>query len=122
MQKKLPRLLLSLSAVIMAVGGLSHAKAFDKTLAAVAESDLAIFFANSLKALWLIDSATLLTLSVVFGLIAARPNLATRPVIIVLAAIPAATAVLLYAFLGMFIPAHVLLISAIAAIVSGVLW
>lgn len=122
MAKIFPRLLLALSALIMAAGGLLHARAFDKTVAAVANSNLATFYANSLKALWLIDSATLLTLAVVFGLIAARPSLATRLVIIVLAVIPAATAFFLYKFIGNFVPANMLMGAAIAAVVAGLAW
>lgn len=106
----------------MAAGGLMHARAFDKTVAALADSNLATFYANSLKALWLIDSATLLTLALVFGLIAARPSLASRPVIIVLAMVPAATSFFLYKFIGSFVPAHVLMAAAIAAVAGGLLW
>jgi len=69
-----PRLLLALSAVILIAGWLMHARAFGKTLSALAASNLGAFYANSLKALWLIDSATLITLAVVFALIAARPT------------------------------------------------
>lgn len=122
MTKTFPRLLLALSALIMAAGGLLHARAFDKTVAAVANSNLAIFYANSLKALWLIDSATLLTLALVFGLIAIRPSLATRPVIIVLAIVPAATSFFLYKFIGSFVPAHMLMCAAIAALAGGMFW
>jgi hypothetical protein len=112
----------AVSAVVMAAGGVLHARAFDRTLAALADSNLAPFYANALKALWLADSATLVTLAAAFGLIAARPSLATRPVIMVLAVVPAATASCLYKFLGDFVPAHMLIGSALAALVGGLLW
>jgi hypothetical protein len=120
MAKASSRLLLALSAAILAVGGLMHASAFDRTLSALAASNLDAFYANSLEALWLIDSATLLALAVVFGLVAARPDLASRPVIILLALVPAATAFFLYKFIGNFVPAHMLLASAIATVLGGV--
>jgi hypothetical protein len=119
MAKPLSRFLLTLSALILAAGGLMHARAFDRTLAAIASSDLAPFYANSLKALWLIDSATLFTLAVVFGTIAARPSSATRLVVLLLAAVPAATALFLYKYIGNFVPAHLLLAAAVAAALGG---
>ena len=96
-----------------------HAMAFNRTASAVAASNLPIFFANSLRALWLIDSATLITLAVVFGSIAARPSRATRGVVMLLAIIPGATAFFLYVFIGNFIPAHMLLAAAVAAFAGG---
>ena len=122
MTKVLPRLLLSLSALVLAAGGMMHARAFPKTLAAVAASDLEPFYRGSLKALWLIDSATLLTLAVVFAAVAARTKLVSRPVILLLAIIPAATAFFLYKFIGNFLPAHMLLGAAVAAVVAGLAW
>ena len=122
MTKVLPRLLLSLSALVLAAGGMMHARAFPKTLAAVAASDLEPFYRGSLKALWLIDSATLLTLALVFAAVAARPRLVSRPVILLLAIIPAATAFFLYKFIGNFLPAHMLLGAAVGAAVAGLAW
>jgi len=119
MTKRLPRILLALAALILAVGGLMHTSAFPKTASVVAASDLAPFYAASLKALWLIDSATLFTLAAVFGLIAARPSLAARWVVVLLAIIPAATAVLLYTFIGNFVAAHMLVAAAAAALFGG---
>jgi len=99
-----------------------HARAFDRTVAALADSNLVTFYSNSLKALWLIDSATLLTLAAVFALIATRPTLAARPVISLLALVPAATAFFLYWFIGNFVPAHLLMASAIAIFVAALVW
>jgi len=120
--KLFPRLLLSLSALVLAAGGLMHARAFGKTVAAVAASNLEPFYGASLQALWLIDSATLLTLALVFLLVAARPALAAGGVLALVAIIPAATALFLYKFLGSFLPAHLLLGAAVAALVSGLTW
>jgi hypothetical protein len=114
-----PRILLGISAAILALGGLMHARAFPKTLAALASSNLEPFYANSLRALWLIDSATLLTLGLVFFAIAAKPRLASRLVVALLALIPLATAVLLYRFIGNFVAAHMLVTSAAAALIAA---
>jgi len=119
MTRPVPRLLLALSAAVLALGGLMHARAFDRTVSAVTTSNLPAFYAGSLEALWLIDSATLLTLAIVLGLIAVRSELAKGPVIILLALIPAATAFFLYHFIGNFLPAHMLSASAAATALGG---
>jgi len=114
-----PRYLLAGSSAILVLGGLMHARAFRKAVAAANASDLPAFYAGSLKALWLIDSATLITLAVVFGFVAARPGSAAPTVVVLLALIPAATAALLYAFIGPFLPAHMLLTAAVLAGIAG---
>src|SRR5260221_8226331 len=108
MDTPLPRALFALSSLTLLVGGLMHAAAFGKAVSAVSASDLPPFYANSLKGLWLIDAATLITLAVAFGCLAARPALANGPILILLAIIPAATAFFLYRFIGNFLPAHML--------------
>lgn len=98
-----------------------HARAFSGAAEVAASSDLPAFYANSLRALWLIDSATLLLLAVACGLISARPSLAAGALILLLALIPMATAALLYTYIGMFLPAHLLLASAVMMAVAGLL-
>jgi hypothetical protein len=115
----LPRILLAFSALILVVGGVMHAGAFKKMLRAVDASNLPVFYANSLKGLWLIDAATLLMLAVIFAIIAAQPALASKSVVILLAILPAATAFFLYRFIGNFLPAHMLLAAAAAAFLAG---
>ena len=119
MGNSLPRALFALSSLTLLVGGLMHAAAFGKTVSAVSASDLPLFYANSLKGLWLIDAATLLTLAVAFGFLAARPTLASRPIVILLAIVPAATAFFLYKYIGNFLPAHMLLGAAAAAAIGA---
>lgn len=114
-----PRALLVFTAAILVVGGAMHAAAFRGTLAALATSDLAPFYSASLKALWLIDSATLITLAMVFGLVAFRPEAAAGVLVVLLALVPGATALFLYRHIGNFPPAHMLLASAAAAVVAG---
>ena len=98
-----------------------HARAFSGAAAVAASSNLPAFYANSLKALWLIDSATLVLLAVVCGFISARPRLAAGALILLLALIPLATAALLYTHIGMFLPAHMLVASAIMMAIAGLL-
>ncbi len=119
MATRTPRVLLGLASLLSAAGGALHAAAFRKALTAIAASNLPRFYGGSSKGLWLSDSATLLILAAVFGLIAARPSTATRPVVMLVALIPAATAVLLYTFLGSFFAGHLLLVIAALALFAG---
>jgi hypothetical protein len=116
-----PRLLLAFSSLLLAAGGVVHAVAFNRARAAFAASSLPPFFGNTSKALWLADSTTLWMVAAVFGLIAARPAAATGPVVMLVALIPAATAVLIYLFLGSFFAGHLLLAAAAMAFFAG-LW
>jgi len=68
---------------------------------------------------WLEDSVVLLVLAIVFAVIAAWPSVATKWVIVLVALIPAATAVLVYHFAGSFIAGHILLAAATLAILGG---
>jgi hypothetical protein len=121
MTSPLSRLLLLISAALLLFGGVVHALAFKKAVAAVADSNLAAFYARALKGLWLIDSATLIILACLFGLLAARPTMAGGLVVALMALIPAATAALLYYFIGAFMPAHLLLAAAALAFTAGLL-
>jgi hypothetical protein len=117
--KLLGRILLASSAILLAVGAWIHTSAFNKMSAAVAKSDLIPFTAKSLRILWLEDSVVLLVLAALFAVIAAWPSAGTRWVIVLIALIPAATAMLVYYFVGNFIAGHLLLAAAIVAILSG---
>ena len=54
-----------------------HTSAFYRVTEAVANSDLESFFAHSLPALWLIDSAVMIVLALLFAAISFRPAVAT---------------------------------------------
>ena len=112
------RLALFISAAILIAGGAMHAMAFEKTVAAVAQSNLPPFYASSFLALWLIDAVTLIGLGLVFGLTAIRPASASAMTIAMLAFIPAGTAGLLYFNLGSFFAAHMLIGAAALAWLS----
>ena len=119
MVKPYARFLLAFAALLLAVGAIMHASAFKKIASTVADSNLEVFAAGSLKLLWLGDSATLLLLATVFAFIAARPSAGTRWIVVILSLIPASTAILIYTFIGSFIGGHVLIVAAIAAFAGG---
>ncbi|HSE40845.1 MAG TPA: hypothetical protein VLH08_08770 [Acidobacteriota bacterium] len=96
-----------------------HAAAFKKAAAVLDSVTIPAFYANSFKALWLIDSATLITVAAAFIMIAWKPAFAGRWIIIVLALIPAATSALIYKFVGSFLPAHLLLSAAVLAVIAA---
>lgn len=105
------RLLLAIPAALLAVGGAMHLWAFRKAADAAAGSNLPPFFGNSLKALWLMDSCGMFVLATVCAVCLADPQGASPVVIVLLALIPLSTAGLLYAFIGNFFAAHMLLVA-----------
>jgi hypothetical protein len=116
------RVLLALAAAIFFLGAVMHSIAFfAKASRVIDASTLKAFFSSELKVLWLADSTTLMGLAVVFGLMAARPASGTRPVILILSWIPAATTALLYFFLGPFYAAHLLLAATLMVILSALI-
>jgi hypothetical protein len=113
------RALLALAALILIGGALLHASAFGQVSAGVAGApDLKPVLGNALKALWLADSTTLISVGLVLILIVLRPAHATAAAIALLALIPGFTAVFLYQFLGFSAPAH-LMLAATALIILG---
>jgi hypothetical protein len=121
MNNRFPRILLAVSSAILLLGSFMHTSAFKKTAAIVALSNLPVFYGNAFKALWLIDSVTLALFGVIFALIAMRIVNASRSLILLLGLIPAGTSILLYTFIGMFIPAHMLLIATILVFIAGLM-
>jgi hypothetical protein len=119
MLARTPRFLLAFSSLLSAAGGALHAAAFGKALPAISASNLPRVYGGSSKALWLADSAVLFIVAAVFGLIAIRPSTATRPIVMLVALIPAATAVLIYTFLGNFFAGHILVAIAALALFAG---
>ena len=118
-RKLTSRFLLALSSLLSAAGGAIHAAAFRTALTAINASDLPHFYAGSSKALWLGDSTTLFIVSLILGVIAARPSKATRAIVVLVALVPLATAILIYTFLGSFFAGHVLLAIAALALLAG---
>ncbi|HEY0783392.1 MAG TPA: hypothetical protein VGE98_13115 [Thermoanaerobaculia bacterium] len=112
---RLSRALLAVSAVILFLGAALHTSAFPKLAAVAASSNLPRFYAGVFQALWLIDSSLLAGLGLAFACVAARPRLAARSLIGLLALIPAAVSAILYTFLGPCPPAHLLLAASVLA-------
>jgi len=121
MALRTPRLLLAFASLLSALGGAIHAAAFRKAQTVITASDLPRFYGGSSKGLWLADSATLFILAVIFALVAARPSTASRSLLMLVALIPAATAVMLYTFLGGFFAGHLLMAIAVLAFLGGLL-
>jgi uncharacterized membrane protein len=113
------RLLLVLASLLMGLGAYTHAAAFTKARAALATTPMPLIFAGSFKALWLADSTTMASLTLIFALIAARPNLASRPLTALLALIPAAIGALIYTFVGNFFAGHMLMATAAAVLLAA---
>jgi len=115
------RLLLAFAALMMGVGGSMHATAFGTASAQLNSTAMPPLFTNSFKVLWLADSTTMVSLMLIFGLIAARPHLASRPLVALLALIPAAIGVLIYLFVGNFFAGHMLVAAAAAVLLAAAL-
>jgi len=96
-----------------------HASAFHKAVKAVAVSNLPAFFGNALKGLWLADSTTMFALALIFGLFAIKPWAASRAAVILTSLIPAGIAAMIYLFMGAFFAGHLLLLSAMLALIAG---
>src|SRR3954468_21246167 len=102
------RVLLALSSLLMLVGGVMHALAFlAKVSAQISATKLSPFLEGAFKGLWLIDSSTMLCLTVLFAWLAIKPGAASRAVIVLLGLIPLGTGLLLYIYLGNFFAAHI---------------
>lgn len=121
MANSLSRIFLGASAALLLLGGAVHTLAFKKAVAAVAASDLAPFFGKALKGLWLIDSTMLITLAIVFGVIAVRPAMASSVVVALLTLMPAVVAILLYCLIGAVMPAHLLVVVAALGFAAALL-
>jgi hypothetical protein len=101
------------AAMLILSGAAMHLSAYARAVAAIGASNLEPFYANSFKLLWLGDSANLAIAAAILLALAARPQQGPRAILMLAALIPGATAILLYAFVGNFLPAHVLLATAL---------
>jgi hypothetical protein len=107
--------------LVLAIGAIMHAAAFQKIQEALFISNLTPFAADSLKVLWLANSATCLLVAAFFGCLGVNPSSANHFAALVVALIPAATAVMIYIFIGSFVGGHLLLAAALSAIVGTLL-
>jgi hypothetical protein len=114
-----PRFMLAIASLLQLLEAAAHTAAFHRARVVIDNANLPAFIGKSSKAVWLADSTTMCSLAVIFAFVAARPTAATRPLVLLLALIPAATAVLIYTFLGNFFAGHLLLATAAAVFVAG---
>jgi uncharacterized membrane protein YdbT with pleckstrin-like domain len=115
------RVLLALSALCLAAGGVVHSMAYPKAAVVVDHSTLAAFFAAAFKGLWLCDSANSLWLAIVLGAIAAWPRVAARALVVILGLGPVANALAIYATMGNFFAGYLMLLSGVLALLGGAL-
>jgi hypothetical protein len=107
------------AAILLVVGAVVHALAFPRAVAAIGASNLPAFYGNILKVFWLADSSTMLLLAAMFSFLAVKPSAASPAMVALMAAIPAALAVLIYIFMGGFFAGHILVVVALAAFLAG---
>lgn len=115
------RPLLALSAIILAMGAAVHALAYAKASAVADHSMLPGFFAMAFKGLWLSDSVSSLMLAVLLAAIAARPQLAAKPLVVLVGVGPLCIAAVIFATMGNFAPGYLMLAAGAAAVVGAVL-
>ncbi len=121
MKPAITRTLLGGAAVIFSLGGILHAAAFfSKASSLIDASSMKSFFGHELKGLWLADSTTLICLALICGFLSIKPHSVTRPMLFLLALVPASTTALLYGFLGPFYAAHMLLLGTAMVFVAAV--
>jgi hypothetical protein len=107
--------------LVLAIGAIMHASAFQKIQEALFISNLMPFAADSLKVFWLANSATCLLVAAFFGCLVVNPSSANHFAALVVALIPAATAVTVYIFIGGHVSGHLLMAAALSAIIGTLL-
>jgi hypothetical protein len=113
--------LLILSAAIIAAGASVHGFAYAKAATVTEHSTLPPFFQAALKGLWLSDSLSSLLLAIALASIAAKPKLAAKPLVLLLALTPLAMAVVLFSTMGLFFATYLMLIAAASALLAAAL-
>jgi len=113
------RALFGFTALCLAAGGALHALAYGGAERVMQQSALPDGLHGVLKALWLSQAGVNISWALAFGVLAARPEWAVGRLVGVLVLGPLASAILLYATLGSFFPAHVLLGASLAALAAA---
>jgi hypothetical protein len=110
---------MGMASVLLVIGGLIHGRAYGKAVFLLNSANLPPFYEKSFMVLWLSDSTTLIAVGIQFALLAVRPTAVTSWFVLAIALVPAATAVLLYYFIGNFLPAHMLAIASMFAVLGA---
>jgi len=120
MRSLISRFLLTVAAAIFGFGAAMHLRAFlSKASYTIDQAQLPHFMASELKVLWLADSTTLFLLAIGAAYMALKPSPNQAPFLFLLAAVPAATAILLYTYLGLFYAADMLLAASLMVVVAS---
>jgi hypothetical protein len=115
------RLLLFVSAALLAGGAVLHSQAFRHLGPVLSDSHLPEFYGKAFKALWWIDSVALMGVAIHFTAAALHPAITSGTFLALVALIPLATAIVLYVFMGSFVPAHLCLLASALAIFAGLM-
>jgi hypothetical protein len=121
MLSSLARSLLAVAAFILIGGALLHASAYGKVTAGIEASALSSALGNAFRALWMADSTTTAAVGLLAVLFVARPALASPPVVLLLALVPAFTGVFAYRFLGPSLPGHLMALTTVLMVVAVLL-
>ena len=115
------RSLLASAAVLLLAGGTFHTLAYNKATAMIDASNIPPRNGALFKALWLVDSGEVLLIGLAFLALAWRPQLTNRASLGFLAVLLLASTAAVYATVGNFPPAHVLLVAAALATTAALL-
>src|SRR5271167_1568423 len=118
--RAISRGLMLFSAFCLLAGGIAHSMACAKAASIAAQAHLRVPYAAMFEGLWINASTTSFAMAIVFTFVAAFPSVAARPLVILLALLPFASAGAIYATMGNFLPGHVLLAAGIAALAAGI--
>ncbi len=113
--------LLAVAGVLLLAGGTFHTWAYSKAAAMIDASNLPARNAPLFKGLWLVDSGEVILIGLAFLALAWRPGLGNRALLGFLAALLIASALAVYATVGNFVPAHLLVTSALMGITAALL-
>lgn len=116
------RWLLGCASLLLIAGGAYHTWMYSKKAAAMIDaSNLSATNAAVFKGLWLSDGALVILIGLAYLTLAWQPRLGTRTMLAFLAALPLASAATIYATMGSFPPAHLLVLSGAMAICAALL-
>lgn len=116
------RWLLGCASLLLIAGGTYHTWMYSKKAAAMIDaSNLSATNAAVFKGLWLSDGAVVTLIGLAYLTLAWQPKSGTRTMLAFLAALPLASAATIYATMGSFPPAHLLVLSGAMAICAALL-
>ncbi|HXS26363.1 MAG TPA: hypothetical protein VN730_01725 [Steroidobacteraceae bacterium] len=113
------RVLLSLAALLMLAGGGAHVLALRKASAVLEASSLSGRYAAIFQGLWLSVGAMTVVLGLSYLILAWSPRLGTRTTLAALGTLPLTGAIAIYATVGNFAPAHLLLAAAAMVLIAA---